>query len=261
MSSSDRKRELAARAEQLRALHHGAQPLLLPNAWDAASARAVVEAGFPAVATTSSGVAASLGWPDGQQVPPDEMFAAVARIARAVEAPVTADIEGGYGLPPEALVERLLGAGAVGCNLEDSDHGRPGTLLDAEDQARRIAAVKAAARAAGVDVVLNARIDVVLREVGEPEGRLPETIRRARLYVQAGADCVFPIVVKDEASIRTLLDAVTTPLNILALPGAPAASRLGEMGVARISFGGGLHKAAMAEHRRRLEKIRAAEPL
>src|SRR5712692_5375356 len=113
---------LAEAAERLRALHAGSEPLVLPNAWDAATARAVVEAGFPVVATTSAGVSGGLGWAAGEATPADEMFAAVARIARVVDAPVTADIESGYGLPPEEIVRRLLAAGAVGCNLEDTDH-------------------------------------------------------------------------------------------------------------------------------------------
>src|SRR5215468_461495 len=149
MSGAEGTQALAARAERLRALHHAGAPLLLPNAWDAASARAVAEAGLPAVATTSSGVARSLGWEDGERVPPAEMFAAVGRIARSVELPVTADIEAGYGLSPEAVAEQLLRAGAVGCNLEDTDHARPGALVDAERQALRIAGLKRAARAAG----------------------------------------------------------------------------------------------------------------
>src|ERR1700730_12408318 len=133
---------LAEAAEQLRALHSGPTPLVLPNVWDAASARAVVEAGFPVVATTSSGVSASLGWADGERTPPDEMFAAVERIARAVDVSVTADIEGGYGLSPEDIVQRMLAVGAVGCNLEDTDHRTGTTLLDARTQADRLAAVK-----------------------------------------------------------------------------------------------------------------------
>ena len=127
--------DLKEAAEQLRALHSGPEPLVLPNAWDAASAKAVAEAGFAALATTSVGVALALGWPDGEQIPPDEMFAAVARIARVVDVPVTADIEAGYGLSPDEIVRRLLAAGAVGCNLEDTDHANGKTVRDAHKQA------------------------------------------------------------------------------------------------------------------------------
>src|SRR5213593_1564537 len=147
---------LAEAAERLRSLHTGSEPLVLPNAWDAATAHAVVDAGFPVVATTSAGVSGALGWADGEATPADEMFAAIARIARVVDVPVTADIEAGYGLSPEEIVRRLLAAGAVGCNLEDSDHAAGKTLRDAATQTHRLAAFKQAATAAGVDIVLNA---------------------------------------------------------------------------------------------------------
>ena len=249
---------LAARAERLRALHRPGDPLLLPNAWDAASARAVVEAGFPVVATTSSGVAASLGWADGQQAPAAEMLAAVARIARAVDVPVTADLEGGYGLAPEALVARMLAAGAVGCNLEDTDHAHKPQLLDPETHASYLAAVKAAARAAGVDVVLNARVDTFVRPVVEPAQRVAETIRRARIYLAAGADCIFPITVKDPEEIRALVAGIPAPLNVMAMANGPSVAELRALGVARVSFGGGLQRAALEAHRQRLQTIRDA---
>src|SRR5262249_32842848 len=152
-------------------------------------------------------------------------------------------------------------AGAVGCNLEDSDHKHPGTLLDAGVQARRLAAFKAAARTAGVDVVLNARVDVFVRQLGEPDSRVPEAIRRARLYVEAGADCIFPIVVRDEADVAVLLGAIPAPVNILALEGGPHSSRLREMGVARISFGGAFQRLAIADHRERLTKLQSGHLL
>ncbi|MFF5218182.1 isocitrate lyase/phosphoenolpyruvate mutase family protein [Micromonospora sp. NPDC000442] len=170
---------LSTRAAALRALHRSGGPLVLPNAWDAGSARAVAEAGFPAVATSSAAVAESLGHADGEHTPPDEMFAAVARITRAVPVPVTADLERGYGRKPDELVTRLLDAGAVGLNLEDSDP-RTGDLVDAEEQADLLAGVRAAADGAGVAVVLNARVDVFLHPDREPADRLAEAIRRAR---------------------------------------------------------------------------------
>jgi 2-methylisocitrate lyase-like PEP mutase family enzyme len=241
----------------LRVLHGASEPLVLPNAWDAASARAVVEAGFPAVATTSGGVAASLGFKDREQIPVDEAFAAIGRIARSVSVPTTADVESGYGLAPEALVERLLGSVAVGLNLEDTDHRRPGTLRAAEDQAQTIASVKRAGRAAGVDLVLNARVDVFLYDVFREEERLREAIRRARIYADAGADCVFPILLKDERSIAELVGSVQVPLNVLVTEGAPSPARLRELGVRRISFGSSLQRRALADHARRLVEIRA----
>ncbi len=197
------------------------------------------------MATSSAAVARSLGYEDGSAIPPDEMFAAVARIAHAVAVPVTADIEDGYGLGAEELVARLLDADAVGCNLEDSDHHGADPLLPAEKHAERIAAVKAAARSAGVDVVVNARVDVHLQRVGAEESRLEEALRRARLYADAGADCVYPIIVSDDETIAAFVAEAAAPVNVLARVGEPL-DRLKRLGVARISFGSGLGNAAVA---------------
>lgn len=239
------------RVAALRALHHGGRPLLLPNAWDAASARLVAAAGFPAVATGSAAVAASLGYGDGEEAPVDEMLAAAARICRAVDVPVTVDAEAGYGLPPGELADRLLAAGAAGCNLEDTDH-RAGGLVDAEAQARLIAAV-------APRLVVNARVDVFIREWGEPEARLDEALRRGRLYLEAGAECVYPILVADEETIRRLVDGLGAPVNVLYRPGAPSLRRLAELGVARVSLGPGLHRATEAATRRILERMAAGD--
>ena len=184
-----------AAAGRLRDLHRPGRPVVLPNVWDAATARIVAAAGFAAVATSSAAVAESLGYPDGEAAPVEEMLDAVARIARAVSVPVTADFERGYGLPPAQLVERLAASGAVGCNLEDSE---PSTrvLVEADRQADFLGAVRESARAAGVDLVINARIDVFLSGVfrdgvavgaASATARLDEAIRRARLYISAGA--------------------------------------------------------------------------
>jgi 2-methylisocitrate lyase-like PEP mutase family enzyme len=205
----------------------------------------VVAAGFPAVATSSAAVARVLGSEDGEKMGPDIAFGAVAKIAAAVDVPVTADMEGGYGLFGAEFVERLLAAGAVGCNLEDTDHRSPAPLVDAEVQAERLAALKDAARAAGVDIVLNARVDTWARQVGTPDEQLDEGVRRGRLYVEAGADCVYPITLGDEATIEALVRGVGAPVNILLRPGAPSLSRLGALGVARVSMGSGLHRLAM----------------
>jgi 2-methylisocitrate lyase-like PEP mutase family enzyme len=237
--------DLAARAERLRAMHHEPGVLVLPNAWDAASATALEAAGFPALATTSAGVVESLGHRDGEQAPVDEVLVAVARICAAVAVPVTADLEGGYGLDADALVEGLLGAGAVGLNLEDTDHRGPGPLVDAEVQAGRLAAVKEAGRRRGVDVVLNARVDVHARRAGPEEGRLAEAVRRGRRYREAGADCLYPILVADEAEIRVLVEDTGAPVNVMLRTGAPPVSRLAELGVARATFGSGLMRTAL----------------
>ena len=248
---------LAELADRLRALHHGPEALVLPNAWDAASAQCVAEAGFAAVATTSSGMSAALGFPDGQGTPMDEMFAAIARITRVVDVPVTADIEAGYGLPPGDLVERLLEAGAVGCNLEDTDHAAGRTLRDPEDQARFLRDVKRAGRAAGVDIVVNGRVDVFVRRHTETSADIEEAIARARRYLEAGADCVYPILVREEPTIAALVEGIPGPVNMYAMAGAPDVQRLAELGVRRISLAGRLHRAAMTDLQRRLGAIRA----
>jgi len=256
-------KDLVDAAARLRGLHHAAEPLVLPNAWDAATARSIVEAGFEVVATTSSGVSAALGYADGEHTPVDEMFAAVARIARVVDVPVTADIESGYGLSPAEVVRRLLDAGAVGCNLEDTDHASSAPALkDAEAQAERLKAVKEAARSSGVEVVLNARVDVFLRSDGQPQAMLEEAIRRARLYVEAGADCVFPIGAPDVRTIEALVKAIAAPINVIAgFRGAPGPTRLRELGVRRISYAGRLQRAMAIDLQRRLEAIRRGEDI
>jgi 2-methylisocitrate lyase-like PEP mutase family enzyme len=231
-------------AAALRALHVPGDPLLLPNAWDAGSARQIERAGFPAVATTSSGVAESLGYADEQQTPPGEMLAAVARVARAVTVPVTADLEAGYGLPDDELAARVVASGAVGINIEDTDHGNHPALVPAERHAARIARIKESA-----DLVVNARIDVHLRG-----GTTAEALERARRYRDAGADCVYPIVVTDEATLAEFVD-LGVPVNVLLLPHAPPIARLAELGVARISLGELLYDAQAAALDERLAAL------
>lgn len=251
--------DLAHQAETLRRLHHDSQPLLLPNVWDVASARAVAEAGFPIVATSSHAVAASLGHPDTDSMPVEEAFGAIARIARAVEVPVTADLEAGYRLPAPELVERLLGAGAVGCNLEDTDHHGADVLVPIERQADRLRAVRQASQEAGVPVVINARIDVFLREVGDPQSRLPQAIRRGQAFIAAGADCLYPIGLGDPAAIEVFVREVGAPVNIWLRPDGPSRQTLAELGVARISLAGGLFRRAMVEITHALHELDALE--
>ncbi|MQA28018.1 MAG: isocitrate lyase/phosphoenolpyruvate mutase family protein [Micromonosporaceae bacterium] len=238
------KRLVAQRADQLRALHYGDRPLVLPNVWDAASAKVAAAAGFPALATGSASVAEVLGHADHEAAPPSEMFAAAARITGAVEVPVTVDVEAGYGLPPSSLGARLTEAGAAGCNLEDSDH-LLGGLMPAEKQAERLAWLRAATRAAGVDLVINARVDVFVQEWGSPSERVAETVRRALIYFEAGADCVYPILAPDAETIRELVASVKGPVNVLHRPGSPSFEELARWGVARVTFGPGLHRATM----------------
>lgn len=245
---------MTSKAAVLLALHHAPVPLVLPNAWDAASARLVEAAGFPAVASGSAGVAASLGYADHEAAPANEMLAAAERICRAVDVPVTIDAEAGYGLAPEELAERLAAAGAAGCNVEDTDHRRGG-LRDATEQADWLVAL----RAAEPDLVVNARVDVFIQEWGTPDDRVAEALRRGRLYLEAGADCVYPILVADEQTIAALVDGMPGPVNVLYRPGVPSLSRLGELGVRRISFGPGIHRATEAATRLLLERVAAGE--
>jgi 2-methylisocitrate lyase-like PEP mutase family enzyme len=246
VSTSHEMEALVAQAERLRSLHHADRPLVLPNAWDTGSAIAVERAGAQAVATTSSGVSEALGYEDGERIPPAEVFLMVLRIAGAVRVPVTADLEAGYGLPADILVERLLQAGAVGLNLEDTDRSGPEPRLRSLAlQADRIAAVRAAAVRLRVPIVINARIDVFLRGDGDLKAQVRTAIERANAYLAAGADCVYPIGLVDAGSIGRLVQRVDGPVNVLLRQGAPSLRRLRNMGVRRVSVGGGLWRQAM----------------
>lgn len=246
------------RAATLRALHRPGDPLVLPNVWDAASARAVEAAGFPAVATSSAAIADSLGYADGEATPVDEMLDAIARITRAVSIPVTADLERGYTMTPAQLVERLAATGVVGCNLEDSDP-RTNTLIDPDKQADFLSAVRDAARRADLDLVVNARIDTYLHGTDTDPERLADATRRARRYLTAGADCVYPILAIGSQTIRALVGQVEGPVNILFTPDTPSLPDLADLGVARISFGGGPHRATQAHFARLLTRIGAGD--
>lgn len=247
--------DLRVRAEELRELHRG-EMLVLPNVWDAGSATVVAEAGFPAVATASAAVSAMLGFPDGEGAPWQEMFAAAGRVARAVRVPVTVDAEAGYGMRPRELVDRLLDIGAVGCNLEDTDH-RAGGLVEAGAHAQWLADVRRAADDAGVPIVINARVDAFLPAAGVPgPERIAEAIRRGRLYREAGADCVYPIGVGRRADIATLVAELPGPVNGNTGEHLDLAA-LKELGVARVSYGPRFYRAAMAELRAAVGNLRA----
>jgi len=233
---------LTAAARRFRAAHHGQQPLVLPNVWDCASAQVFAEAGFRALATSSGAVAATLGYADGQRTPTAEMFAAIGRIVRCVDVPVTADIEAGYGLPPAELAARLAEAGVVGCNLEDSDPAA-GDLADPDRQAGYLAAVRAAA---GEALVINARVDVFARPRpagAGADGAVAEAAERGRRYLEAGADCCYPILAPLSA-LPTLVTEIGGPVNAMCWPGGPSLAELAATGVARITFGSSLHHSA-----------------
>ncbi len=239
------------KAVSLRELHRGL--LVLPNAWDAASARLFESTGFPAVGTTSAGIAFSLGLPDGERLQREAMLARVAEIARRIAVPVSADLEAGYGGTPEEVgetVRRAIEAGAVGINLEDGDPRRDGALIEVAVQTERLRAARETARTTGVPVFLNARADVFWRGVGEPEEGLEEVVRRASAYRKAGADGIFVPGVADGAIIAELARRVGLPLNVLTAPGIPPVPELRRLGVARVSLGSGPIRATLGLLRR-----------
>jgi 2-methylisocitrate lyase-like PEP mutase family enzyme len=238
-----------AKAEAFRAMHDRSRILVLPNAWDAMSARVIEEAGARAIATTSAGVAFSVGYPDGEAIPRDEMIAAIARIARVVTVPVSADIESGFANDTRELAEtirRVIEAGAVGINLEDQIHDGTRRLYDLDVAVARVRAAREAAEATGVPLVINARTDVYLAGVGAPETRFEHAVRRANAYRKAGADCLFVPAVGSRADIERLVPALEGPLNLLSIPGIPTVPELERLGVARLSVGGRLTLGAMS---------------
>lgn len=247
------RKDLATAFRRLHQPREGAI-LVLPNAWDAMSARLIEEAGAAAIATTSAGVSWSLGRPDGEGLTRDDMIDAVRRIADSVRIPVTADIEGGYGSGTPADVEdsvrRVIAAGAVGINLEDGAGSGEEVLLETPRQVERVAAAHAAAESEGVKLFINARVDVYLRQFGKEAGRFDESVGRARAYIAAGADGIFVPGVVDPATIGRLAAAVGAPLNVMAGPGAPTITQLAQLGVARVSIGPALTLSVMAHIRR-----------
>jgi 2-methylisocitrate lyase-like PEP mutase family enzyme len=253
--------ELRQQCDLLRSLHRPGTPLLLPNAWDVGTARATVAAGFPVVATTSGGVAATLGYDDQQNAPADEMFAAAARIVRGVDVPVTVDAEAGYGLDPVELVAALRTVGAAGCNLEDTDYATGG-LQPPRKHADWLAAVRHAASDADYPLVVNARIDTFvgpfLGGAGPEElaALVPEAIERATAYVEAGADCVYPILLWEGEALRRFVEQVPGPVNVIRLPSTPSVDELAAMGVARVSWGHLLYADAMARFGDELASLR-----
>ena len=225
-------------AQAFRRMHDRKRVLLLPNCWDAGSARLFVQRGFAAVATTSAGVAWSLGYADGECAPLAEVLAAIARITRVAEVPVTADIETGYGDTPAdvtASVKAVIAAGAVGINIEDGMPGH-GPLRDAADAASRVRAARVAADASGVPIVINARVDHWMQHGdADPAARLADAVDRAKAYLAAGADCIYPIGLGDLATLRALVGAIEAPINVAAGPGMPDLHELEAIGVARVS--------------------------
>ena len=251
--------DLTAKAETLRALHAQSAPLVLPNAWDAATAVLVAEAGFMAVATTSAGVAWALGRPDGQVVSRDDMLNAVARMAAVVSVPVTADLEAGYGAGPEAVALTVRGAaaaGTVGLNIEDGIDHTKGTMFDETLAVERIVAAREAAREIGIPMVINARTDVAF-DRSRPEGeKIAEAVRRGNAYLKAGADCVYPILFQKIEAIRELARDIDGPINVMASANLDVAS-LTAAGVKRISLATGLPRVAFGYLARTLARLKS----
>jgi 2-methylisocitrate lyase-like PEP mutase family enzyme len=246
---------VAERAAALRNLHRPGDPLVLINAWDVASALTVVAAGGQAIATSSAAVAAAFGVPDDDTMNPEIAFGTIARIASAVSVPVTADLEAGYGMPADELVERLVAAGGVGCNIEDTDHRNPGRLIDADAMAGRVAALREAATRRGVPVVLNARVDVLVR--GGHDSRaaaITEVLRRGRLYRAAGADGIYPIGMAGPDEAAHVVAELGGWVNGNLGAGVTVA-QMAAAGVSRISFGPAFQRRAMADLTERAEQL------
>lgn len=246
------------RARLFHSLHDAASPLTLANVWDAASARLVEAAGAAAVATTSAGVAWSLGAEDGDRLDRDQAIAAIARITACVNVPVTADLESGFGETAAEVGEtitQVIAAGAVGINIEDVHPESSSALRPTVEQAERIAAARAAADATGIPLFINARIDTFLRGVGETSTRLQETLDRAHAYLEAGASGIFVPGVVDQAVITALTEGISAPVNMLVQPGSPTVAELAKLGVARVSLGSAVAEAAYAVVRRTAEEL------
>jgi 2-methylisocitrate lyase-like PEP mutase family enzyme len=249
---------LCKKAEAFRRVHDRSRILVLPNAWDAMSARIFEAAGFKAIATTSAGVSYAVGYPDGELIPRDEMIAAVARIARCVDVPVTADMESGFGRNPDDVAETVrlvIAAGAVGVNLEDTVHGAGRTLHEISAATERIRSAREAADAAGVPLVINARTDVYLLGIGAKAARFDHAVSRLNAYHAAGADCLYVMGYFDADTIGRLVKAVDGPLNVMGVPGMPSVAELERLGVARVSTASGPARVAMTATRKSADEL------
>lgn len=259
MPTSDQKLQQKKKAEAFLALHSRPEPLLLANVWDAASARIIEDAGFPAIATSSAGIAFALGHPDGQKISRGEMLAAVALIAQSVAVPVSADAEAGYGDRPDDAAQtakEVIEAGAIGMNFEDATGQASKPLADLPLQVERIQAIRETGEKYGVPLVINARTDVYLLQVGDPAGRYDEALRRMSAYRDAGAGCVFVPGLQDVATITRFVKDLQCPVNILAGAGSPTVSELAAAGVKRISLGSSPMRAGLGMLRRVAQELK-----
>lgn len=253
----------AQKAARLLELHHAGGPLVLINAWDAASAAMVEHCGLPAVASSSAAVANALGFPDGQHLPWEQMLEVVGRMARAVQVPVTADIEAGFATDLKQLessIAQVIGVGAVGVNLEDALPGdeHRGPLYPVAEQVARIQAARRAAEALKVHLVINARVDAYWQAGVQPDEAMRGTLERGKAYLEAGCDCVFVPGLRHPGHIRTVVEHLRAPVNILAGPGVPPIPELAKLGVKRVSYGSGPHRAAMGLLRRMADEAKTS---
>lgn len=238
-------------------MHDKKRTLILPNAWDVASARLFEDEGFPAVATSSAGMMVSLGYPDGQDIGIEELASAVGRIAKVLEVPLTADVVGGFGASPNEVarsVGRVIAAGAVGINIEDFVHETK-ALLPVEDQLAKLRALKELQKSSEIPFVINARTDAFRYAPGEQDARLEEAIRRGAAYRDAGVDCVYPMGLVDAGSISAYVQALDFPINVMVRRGLPPVGELQRLGVARVSFGPSASYATMGLLRRASREV------
>lgn len=229
--------DLAQKASALLALHQPGNPVILPTVWDAWSAKTVVDAGFSALTVGSHPVADSVGKPDGEGMSYDDLLTRVAQITSAVDVPISVDIESGYGESATRLIDGLLSAGAVGLNIEDTVHKDGGRIRSDEDHAALVGELRNAADAAGVHVVINARTDLFLRQIGDESDRFERAVRKLKLAAEAGADSLYPVGRHDDETYRRLVEALPLPINAIALPAQDDPASFGPLGVGRISFG------------------------
>lgn len=228
-----------AKAEAFQDLHHSKRLFILPNAWDVPSARLFEDLGFPAVATSSAGLMVSLGYPDGQTIPRTVLISAVEKVAKVLSVPLSADIVAGFGSTPkqvEATVKSVVKAGAIGVNIEDFEHSTK-KLFEIDSQVKKLRMVKKLVGSLKIPFVLNSRTDAYKFAEGDDEARLKEAIRRATAYRDAGADCVYPMGLVDSSMIKTFVEALNCPVNVMVRGGLPGVEELDNIGVKRVSFG------------------------
>jgi 2-methylisocitrate lyase-like PEP mutase family enzyme len=247
------------KAEEFRKMHHSGDILVLANAWDVPSARIFEQAGFPAIGTSSAAIAISLGYPDGQKITREEMLQVVARIAMSVSVPVTADMEAGYGESATAVADtakRVIAAGAIGLNIEDSTKRSDHPLFDVEAQVRKIAEIQKVGDRLDVPLVINARTDALMLGQGDKTSRLKEAIDRGKAYNNSGADCFFPVGAIDSRTISEITGQVPCPINILATIGVPSVAELKRLGVRRVSVGSGPARATLGLLKKIAQELR-----